>query len=140
MIENPAFMDHLTAKENLQLLSLVRRVADEKAIDQALNEVGLSPRDKRPFRKFSLGMKRRLGIAAALFENPRLVVLDEPTNGVDAVGMEELRNLFVRHRDRGALVVMASHDADELNSLADQIVQIKDGRIISDGLPRRGMR
>ena len=88
MIENPAFLDHYTAMQNLQLVASLKKKATREDCIDALNRVNLDPNDLRTFKKFSLGMKQRLGIAAAIFEKPDLILLDEPTNALDADGTE----------------------------------------------------
>ena len=90
---------------------------------------GLDPDDKRTFHKFSLGMKQRLGIAAAIMENPDIIILDEPINALDDTGTEQIRDILIRHRERGALIIIACHDADELNFLSDEIIEIVQGQI-----------
>ena len=87
------------------------------------------PDDKRTFHKFSLGMKQRLGIAAAIMENPDIIILDEPINALDDTGTEQIRDILIRHRERGALIIIACHDADELNFLSDEIIEIVQGQI-----------
>jgi ABC-2 type transport system ATP-binding protein len=129
LIENPAFLKKHTAFANLRLLAMIRGVVDADGIRQTLRAVGLNPADRRPYRKFSLGMKQRLGIAAALMERPRLIILDEPTNGLDADGVRLLRELLAEHRRDGALVVLSSHDQAELEFLADEIFEFADGRV-----------
>lgn len=127
LIENPAFLPNYTGYENLELLASLRCRVGEAELHAALSDVGLAPSDKRKYRKFSLGMKQRLGIAAAVMEKPALILLDEPTNALDDSGVERICSLIRRERDRGALVVMACHDADILESLSDEIFCIHDG-------------
>ncbi|SES05838.1 ABC-2 type transport system ATP-binding protein [Propionibacterium cyclohexanicum] len=131
LIESPAFLSQYTATGNLRLLAAIRGTASESDIRQTLLDVGLDPHDRRTFRKFSLGMKQRLGIAAALVEWPRLVVVDEPTNGLDVDGVQQLRDLLIRHRDSGALVLLASHDRAEMDFLADEIFEMSGGRLVT---------
>ena len=91
--------------------------------------MGLDPDDKRTYRKYSLGMKQRLGIAAAIMEQPELLLLDEPTNALDTDGVAQICQLIRRERERGALVVVASHDAAVLRQVSDQILTISGGRL-----------
>lgn len=130
LIENPAFLDGYTALENLRLLAQIRRVVSEEGIRQVLDDVGLDPNDRRSYRKFSLGMRQRLGIAAAVMESPKLIVLDEPTNGLAADGVLGLRSVLERHRDDGALIVVASHDRDELTRMSDELFKIDRARVV----------
>lgn len=127
LIENPAFLPGYTGYENLELLARLRRRIEETEIRTTLSDVGLAPSDKRKYRKYSLGMKQRLGIAAAIMEQPELILLDEPTNALDDSGVAQICELIRRERDRGALVVMACHDADILENLSDEIFYIHDG-------------
>ncbi len=129
LIENPAFLPGYTGRRNLELLAeLQNRVGDEE-ICQALRDAGLDPEDKRKYRKYSLGMKQRLGIAAAIMEKPELLLLDEPTNALDEKGVGEICGLIRRERERGALVMGACHDGNLLESLADEIYTVTEGRV-----------
>ena len=105
MIENPAFLDHYTAMQNLQLVASLKKKATREDCIDALNRVNLDPNDLRTFKKFSLGMKQRLGIAAAIFEKPDLILLDEPTNALDADGTELAAKIIREERERGALIM-----------------------------------
>ena len=129
LIENPAFLPQYTGVENLRLLTEIKGIAGPEDIRQTLLAVGLNPDDKRKYRKYSLGMKQRLGIAAAVVEKPELILLDEPTNALDDSGVEQICGLIRRERDRGALVILACHDASILEKLADEIYTVTDGRV-----------
>ncbi len=135
LIENPAFLPNYTGLQNLCLLARLRNRVGETQLRQTLTDVGLSPDDKRKYRKFSLGMKQRLGIAAAVMEQPELILLDEPTNALDDRGVEQICDLIRRERDRGALIVLACHDADVLESLSDEIFYVHDGLVERKGTP-----
>lgn len=127
LIENPGFLPNYTGFKNLKLLAQLQGRADTEQIRQTLTEVGLNPDDSRKYRKYSLGMKQRLGIAAVLMEKPDLILLDEPTNALDKEGVEQICALIRRERERGALIIMSCHDAKILESLADQIITVVDG-------------
>lgn len=129
LIENPAFLPGYTGLKNLELLAQLRERIGTEQIRQTLTDVGLEPDDKRKYRKYSLGMKQRLGIASAIMEQPELVILDEPTNALDEKGVEQICQLIRRERDRGALVIMACHDAAVLESLSDEIYTVAEGRV-----------
>lgn len=132
MIENPAFLDHYTAMQNLQLVaSLKKKATTEDCID-ALNRVNLDPNDLRTFKKFSLGMKQRLGIAAAIFEKPDLILLDEPTNALDADGTELAAKIIREERERGALIILACHERQFLENAADEVIKIEHGQFVED--------
>ena len=129
LIENPAFLDGHTGLKNLELLAQIKGEIGLPQIKETLREVGLKPEDPRKFKKYSLGMKQRLGIAAALMEKPDLILLDEPTNALDDRGVARICALIRRERDRGALIVLACHDASILEGLADEIYKVSEGKI-----------
>ena len=129
LIENPAFLPKYTGLQNLELLARIQARADQAQIRQTISDVGLQPNDKRKYRKYSLGMKQRLGIAAAVMEQPDLIILDEPTNALDEEGVERICQIIRRERDRGALIIMACHDARILESVSDMIYTVVDGYV-----------
>ena len=129
LIENPAFLPGYTGQRNLELLAGLTGKADRTQIAKTMNRVGLDPSDKRTYRKYSLGMKQRLGIACALMECPDLILLDEPINAIDEKGVPKMWEALQEEKQRGALIVLACHDTEELTSLADQIITIEEGKI-----------
>lgn len=129
LIENPAFLDTRSGRDNLLLLAAVKGDIGRGEVDEAIRLVGLDPADKRRFRKYSLGMKQRLGLAAAVMERPDVVLLDEPTNALDESGVAMLKELVRRERDRGATVILSCHDAEVLRELSDRIYFLSDGRV-----------
>ena len=129
LIEIPSFISNYTGFENLKTLASIRERLDDHKIRQTHTEVGLEPDDKRTFKKYSLGMKQRLGIAAAIMEDPDIIILDEPINALDDSGTEQVRQILLKHKQRGALIIIACHDADELEFLSDEIIEIAEGRI-----------
>ncbi len=129
LIENPAFLPNYTGYENLELLAQIRGKIGAEQICQSLLEVGLDPHDPRRYRKNSLGMKQRLGIAAAIMEQPDLLIVDEPTNALDDSGVEQICTILRRERERGALVVIACHDSLLLETLSDEIYKIYEGKV-----------
>ncbi len=131
-LENPAFLPNYTGLENLRLIASLRGVAGEEQIRSAISRVGLNPDDKRKYRKYSLGMKQRLGIACAVFEAPDILLLDEPTNALDTDGITLVRNIISSEKRRGALIVIASHDREQLDALADVIYTVEHGRITGE--------
>lgn len=96
---------------------------------KALKDVGLNPEDKRTFKKYSLGMKQRLGIACAIMEDPDIIILDEPVNALDDHGIELVRKILKEHKERGAIIIIACHDKAELEYLSDEIYEIYEGKI-----------
>lgn len=129
LIENPAFLEQYTGYKNLEMLAAIQNRIGEKEIRETLETVGLDPDDKRKYRKYSLGMKQRLGIAAAIMEKPDVIILDEPINALDESGVLEVRGILEREKERGALILVACHDKEELDLLADEIYHIEAGRI-----------
>ncbi len=130
LIENPSFISNYTGMKNLQVLaSIQKRIGDEE-IRNTLELVGLDPDDKRTFKKYSLGMKQRLGIAEAIMERPDIVILDEPINALDEAGAAMIREILHNLRNEGKLIILACHDTEELNFLADEIYEIAEGKII----------
>ncbi len=132
LIETPSFYPFLSARDNLRVLARYAR-APEARIEAVLEEVGLSSRARDRFRTYSLGMKQRLGIAAALLKDPELVILDEPTNGMDPAGVAEMRE-FVRALGRGRrTVLLSSHLMGEVEQICDRVGVISGGRLIREG-------
>ena len=130
LIENPAFIGNYTGFKNLKVLaSIQNRIGDEQ-IRKALEDIGLDPDDKRTYRKYSLGMKQKLGIAAAVMENPDIIILDEPINALDDVSVEKVHDILEEQKKRGAVIIIACHDKEELEMLSDEIIEISEGRII----------
>ena len=130
LIENPAFLGRYTAVDNLRFIAAMSDGVDMEHIRRCVAAVGLDPDDRRRYRQFSLGMRQRLGIAAAIMGRPQLVVLDEPTNALDESGFDLMGRTAADIRRRGAMAVVASHDSDVLRCMADEIVRMKDGRVI----------
>lgn len=131
LIEYPGFLPNLTGYENLKLISQINNKINEKQIKDSINLVGLNPDDKKVFKKYSLGMKQRLGIAQALMENPDLIILDEPTNALDSDALILIKNLLLKLKNDNKLILIASHDKDELEFLSDEIFYIENGSIIN---------
>lgn len=132
LIENPAFLNSRSGFNNLKLLASIKGKTVEKTIADAIRKVGLDPDDKKKYRKYSLGMKQRLGIAAAIMESPDLIILDEPTNALDSSGVKLTQKLIRQECERGALVIMTCHDKDILENVCDVIYNIEHGRIIDE--------
>ena len=128
-IENVGFWPRYTAMECLELLASIKHEISSDQIRQTLKRVGLDPDDNRKYYQFSLGMKQKLAIAQALMEKPDLILLDEPTNSLDEEAVSDVRNILIEERERGALIVIASHNKDDINQLADKVIMISDGQI-----------
>lgn len=129
LIEGPSLLDSYSARTNLELVASVRKVADFTDIERALARVGLDSNDRRHVRKYSLGMKQRAGIAMAVMEAPDLLVLDEPTNALDASARETLAKIIRQERERGAAVLLSSHDGEFLRGVCDVIYHMELGRV-----------
>ena len=122
-----------TGVENLLYLAQLKGVIGKREVEEAIQRVGLDPADKRVFGKYSMGMKQRLVIAQAIMEKPDVIMLDEPTNGLDEAGIKEIRQLIEQEKERGALILLASHNQEDMKILADQVYKIADGRIERKG-------
>ena len=129
LIENPSFISNYTGFKNLKILAAIQNRISDDEIRDAIRKVGLDPDDKRTFKKYSLGMKQRLGIAAAIMERPDIVILDEPINALDEAGAGLIKGLLDELKANGSLIIIACHDTEELNYLSDEIYEIYDGEI-----------
>lgn len=133
LIENPAFFGSLTAWQNLKYYALQKGITDDRQIDEALALVNLTDVRNKKFRKFSLGMKQRLGIAFAMLDNPDLIILDEPINGLDPIGISELRETFRKlNSERGITFIISSHILSELYMVANRFLFIEKGRVLKE--------
>jgi ABC-2 type transport system ATP-binding protein len=132
LLENPVFLQQYTGKENLQILASIRNVIKGKDIDAVLTNIGLDPEDKRKYKKYSLGMKQRLGIAAAIMENPDVVILDEPFNALDRSGCDLTESIIKELKVENKIVILACHEFYRLESLCDEIFVIENGKIIPE--------
>lgn len=129
LIEMPGFLPEFTGKKNLQLLGMLQEGVTEEDIEEAMNAVGLDPKDRRHYKKYSLGMKERLGIAQAILKKPKLILLDEPTNGIDSDGIQMLEELLRRLKEAGSTIVVTSHDRDFLDAVTSQCYEMKEGSL-----------
>ncbi len=142
IIENPAFYPYLTGRDNLRAQAMMVGGVDDARIDELLKLVNMHDRADGKYKTFSLGMKQRIGIASTLLTNPALVILDEPTNGLDPAGQREIRSIIPRMAEQGHSVLLASHLLHEVEQVSDQVVIIRKGKKITEGsvddLLRRG--
>lgn len=129
LIESPAFIPNYSGFKNLKTIASIKNIASDEDIINVIEQVGLDPYDKKKYKKYSLGMKQRLGIACAVFENPEIIILDEPTNALDVKGVELVRDILASHKSRGATIIIACHDKDELELLSDEIFSIENGKV-----------
>ena len=130
LIENPAFLDSYTGFQNLKMLAAIKGEASDEKIAETIAFVGLDPTDKKKYRKYSLGMKQRLGIAAAVMESPEIIILDEPTNALDSSGIDTLKAILQKEKERGALIVISCHDLAILKELSDEIYVLEAGKVV----------
>lgn len=131
IIENPGFYSNLTGTENLEIFAKLRGL-DQDSVKKALELVNLPYKDKKIFSKYSLGMKQRLAIANAIMHNPEILVLDEPTNGLDPIGIAEVRELLKKFKESGISILISSHILSELENVADRISIIDFGKMIEE--------
>ena len=129
LVEMPGFLPEFTGKKNLQLLGMLQEGVIEEDIEETMNAVGLDPKDRRHYKKYSLGMKERLGIAQAILKKPKLILLDEPTNGIDSDGIQMLEELLRRLKEAGSTIVVTSHDRDFLDAVTSQCYEMKEGSL-----------
>jgi ABC-2 type transport system ATP-binding protein len=142
MVETPAFYPYLTGLDNLRVIGLTRGNIPERRYHEALVEVGLGGRERDKLNGYSLGMKQRLAVAATLLHEPELLILDEPSNGLDPAGMVEMRRLILSLAERGHTIVLCSHMLGEVQQVCDRVMIMAQGKVISQGavedLLRRG--
>lgn len=131
LIENPGFIPAYSGFKNLKILAQIKNKISNDEIVKTLENVGLDPNDKKSFRKYSLGMKQKLGIAAAIMENPELLILDEPFNGLDEDSVDNVRNLILESKNKNNIVILSCHDSQEIEKMCDEIVEIKTGKIVN---------
>ena len=129
IIESVGFWPQYTGFQNLKFLASIKNIISDDEIKEAIRSVGLDPDDKKIYKKYSLGMKQRLGIAQAIMEKPDLIVLDEPTNALDSEGVSLVRNILLKERDRGAVIMIASHNREDIDLLSDEKYMMDNGRL-----------
>lgn len=133
LIENPSFLQQYTGFQNLKMLAGIQGSIGDEDIRLAMQQVGLEPDDKRIYKKYSLGMKQKLGIANAVMGEPDIIVLDEPINALDEESVKRVKDVLIKLRDQGKLIIIACHDREELEYLSDIIFVMKDGVITGNG-------
>lgn len=129
IIEHTNLLPDYDAYTNLKILSNIKKVASDEDIASTLISVGLDPTNKKKVKTYSLGMRQRLSIAQALFENPDLLLLDEPTNALDESSIISVRKLLLKKKEQGGLIIIASHNKEDLKILADQTINLVDGQL-----------
>lgn len=132
IIETPGFMSNYTAYKNLEFLTSINSKVSRQRIREVIELVGLDPDSKKKVGKFSLGMNQRLGLAQAIIENPDLLILDEPFNGMDNDGVKQIRRLLMNLRDEGKTIIMASHTKEDIELMCDIVCYMDKGKITSN--------
>ena len=132
VIENMELLPECSAKRNLQMLAKIKNIADEKDIIFSLERVGLDPDSDKKVKKFSLGMKQRLNIAQAIFENQKIILLDEPTNALDEDAVQLIYKIIREEKSRGATIIVATHHKEDLKEVCDVILKIAEGKIVAE--------
>lgn len=130
IIEKPELLNHLSGLENLKLLAEIKGIVSEEKMKEYLEMFGLDPNDKRPMKKYSLGMKQKIGIIQAIMENQQLLVLDEPFNALDETTVNFFRDMLLKYKEEGRLIIITSHHREDIEVLCDEIVHMEDGKII----------
>ncbi len=133
IIENPGFLSGYNAYRNLEFLAMINGKIGKKEIDSAIEKVGLDARSKKKVGKYSMGMKQRLGIAQAIMENPDLLILDEPMNGLDNQGVADIRTLLLELKRQGKTILLSSHNKEDISVLCDTVAEMDHGQIIRRG-------
>ncbi len=129
IIETPGFLLNLTGMRNLEILAGLRNRICKKQIRQAIEKAGLDPDLKKAVSKYSLGMRQRLGIAQAIMEDPDFLILDEPFNGLDKYGVEDIRALLLDLKKQGKTIILASHNSEDIQILCDRVYEMDGGRM-----------
>lgn len=129
LIENPGFLPSYTGLQNLVYLTRIKQLINKKDILKSMEQVGIAYAANQKVGKYSLGMKQRLGIAQAIMENPELIILDEPMNGLDQQGVDEIRELLLKLRQQNKLILLASHTKEDIRILCDQVYSIDKGKV-----------
>lgn len=129
IIESVGFWGEYTGFRNLKMLAMIQHKISDKEIKEAITRVGLDAEDRRTYRKYSLGMKQRLAVAQAIMEHPDLLVLDEPTNALDEEGVDLIRNVIFEEQKKGATVLIASHNKEDISSLCSRRFKMSEGRL-----------
>lgn len=134
VIENMELLPKYSALDNLKLLARIKKIANDADMVKALNRVGLDPNSSLKVKKFSLGMKQRLNIAQAIFENQNIILLDEPTNGLDEEGIKLIYDIIHEESKKGAIIIVATHHKEDLMAFCDVILRISEGMVLEEQL------
>ncbi|UTR15925.1 ATP-binding cassette domain-containing protein [Salipaludibacillus sp. LMS25] len=131
IIETPGFLTDYSGFKNLNYLASIRQMIDDEQIKEAMKKVGLEPDSKKSVKKYSLGMKQRLGIAQAIMENPKILIMDEPMNSLDKSGVKQIRELLLSLKQQDTTILMTSHMAEDINILCDHVYEFDQQTLIN---------
>lgn len=131
LIENPGYIPELSGKENLRNIAEIKSVVSDKEINEIMTYFDLEPESKKPVKKYSLGMKQKLGLCMAFMEDPELILLDEPMNALDEKAVNDLKDLILKKEKEGKLIIIASHDLEDLEELTDEIIEMQNGEVVN---------
>lgn len=131
IVGETTFLSGLSGYENLLALAQIRNTISNEDINIALKKVNLTDAKDKKYRKYSMGMKQRLRIAQAIMEKPEILVLDEPFNGLDKNGVEEIRNLLIEYKKEGKTILLTSHNEEDISAICDQVIEMENGRIVA---------
>ena len=129
IIEEPSFLEKKSAYQNLKYLYMIRNKVDKDSLYEVLEKVGLDPKSTKKVGKYSMGMKQRLAIAQAIMEDPEILILDEPFNGLDKDGVKEMRTLFLKLKEQGTLMILASHNKEDIDALCNEVYEMDKGKL-----------
>ncbi|WP_341805030.1 ATP-binding cassette domain-containing protein [Paenibacillus turpanensis] len=129
LIESPGFLPHKTGFENLSYLANINHIVNEQQIKETIRQVGLDADDRKKVRNYSLGMRQRLGIAQAIMENPKILILDEPMNALDKDGVQLIKQILLEKRNEGCTILLASHNDADIQTLCDHVYILQNGRL-----------
>ena len=129
IIETPGFLSAYSGYKNLEYLASIKNIIGEKEIKKSMERVGLDPNSKKKVGKYSLGMRQRLGIAQAIMENPDILILDEPMNGLDNQGVEDVREILLNLKKEGKSIILASHNKEDIKVLCDEVYEMDHGKL-----------
>lgn len=132
VIEHMEMLPKFSALENLKILSRIKKIAKEEDMEEALVRVGLDPKSTLKVKKYSLGMKQRLNIAQAIFEHQKIILLDEPTNALDEEGQRLVYKVLLEEKQKGALIIIATHHKIDLESICDEVIKVSSGKVIKE--------
>lgn len=130
IIETPGFLSAFNGYKNLEYLASIKKAIGKKEIQESMVRVGLEPNSRKKVGKYSLGMRQRLGIAQAIMENPDILILDEPMNGLDKQGVEDVRKILLSLKEEGKTIILASHNKEDIEILCDEVHEMDHGKLV----------